>query len=165
MSINAINVNEVTVNPTNIRYSLSIRFIGSQSGTLYLQRSEHREDGTWLDDPAVGSRKAIPLPTTDGMNAAIGGITSLLPAILAAIGITDSITTYRLHINGILSAGGVLDESIVIQMLINNSWQAKTIPSLTAFLTDNPALASSVIAAWDALDTEINIENATERWL
>ena len=164
MAINATNVNEVTVNPTNIRYSLTLDQLSSRTGRLYLQRSQKREDGTWIDDPSVGSKKNIPFPTTPEMTSAIDGIVALLPSLLATFDVTDIVTQYRLRITGNLLVGGILDESVIIQFYTSKV-QVKMIPSLTTFLNNNPDLAMPVLTAWDALDTVINNMNATEKWL
>jgi hypothetical protein len=167
MAINAVNVTEVTVNPVNVRYSLALDSLGSsRRGSFALQRAEKRENGTWIDDPAIDSKKTVPIPTTTAMNAAVDGVVALLPSLLAALGVTESISQYKLRITGQLLTGGVLDENIVIQFIDSTkSVRVKTIPSLMAFLAAHPTLIEPVLTAWDSLDTAINTANATEEWL
>ena len=161
MAINAVAGEVVTVNPTKVRYSFSLDHLGvSTRGQLMLQRSEKRDDGTWMDDPHPDSRKTVPMI----IGSAVDGIAVLLPVLLPLLGVTDSYTDYRLQARGNLSAAGVLDVSLVIQVR-TTSWIAKVIPSLTAFLTANPAIATQVLTAWSALDLAIDAANQKEKWL
>jgi hypothetical protein len=113
-----------------------------------------------MDDPHPDSRKTVPMI----IGSAVDGIAVLLPVLLPLLGVTDSYTDYRLQARGNLSAAGVLDVSLVIQVR-TTSWIAKVIPSLTAFLTANPAIATQVLTAWSALDLAIDAANQKEKWL
>ena len=166
MAINATTVEQITVNPINVRYSLNVDKINNNvRGTLRLQRSEKREDGTWMDDPHQGSRKSIALPTDTATQTAWAGIEALLPSILAKLNITITFTGYRLQLLGKLSTVGVLDVTIIMQLLTATGWKSAIIPSLNTFLAENTDLIVSVSTAWDALDTAINTANIVERWL
>jgi len=161
MSISAVNVESVTVNPSKVRYSLTLDHLGNSSrGSLQLQRSDHRKDGTWMDDPKVNSRKTVPLPR----GPAVDGIVALLPALLSRLGVTDPFTDYRLQLRGRLSAAGVLNVTIVVQVF-TAQWVVKTIPNLAAFLEANPDIAPEVLTAWDTLDSAIDAANQREQWL
>ena len=161
MAINAVAGEAITVDPTKVRYSFSLDHLGvSTRGQLMLQRSDKRDDGTWMDDPHPDSRKTVPMI----IGSAVDGIVTLLPVLLPLLGVTDSYTDYRLQARGNLSAAGVLDVSLVIQVR-TTSWIAKVIPSLTAFLTANPAIATQVLTAWSALDLAIDAANQKEKWL
>ena len=161
MAVDAVNVETVTVNPAKVRYSFTLDHLGgSTRGLLMLQRSDKRDDGTWMDDPHPDSRKTVPMI----IGSAVDGIAVLLPVLLPLLGVTDSYTDYRLQARGNLSAAGVLDVSLVIQVR-TTSWIAKVIPSLTAFLTANPAIATQVLTAWSALDLAIDAANQKEQWL
>ena len=166
MAINATTAEQITINPTNVRYSINVdKLNGNTKGFLRLQRSEKREDGTWIDDPHPDSKKSIALPTDTATQTAWAGIEALLPSILAKLNITITFTGYRLQLLGKLSTAGVLDVIIVMQLLAANGWKSAVIPSLNAFLSANTDLYFSVVSAWDALDTAINTANITERWL
>ena len=167
MAIDATTVTPVTVNPTNVRYSLNVDKFGTVShGLLRLQRSENRTDGTWMDDPHPGSQKSVPLPTDDTTAAAWAGIEALLPSILSKLGVTATYTGYRLQLLGGLSLTGVLDVTVVVQLLLTGGgWRCATVPSLNAFLTANTDISASVMLAWAALDAAINAANAGEKWL
>ena len=161
MAINAVAGEAVTVDPTKVRYSFTLDHLGgSTRGLLMLQRSDKRDDGTWMDDPHPDSRKTVPMI----IGSAVDGIAVLLPVLLPLLGVTDSYTDYRLQSRGGLSKDGVLDVSITLQVR-TTSWIAKVIPSLTAFLTANPAIATQVLTAWNDLDTAINAANQEEKWL
>jgi hypothetical protein len=161
MAINAVAGEVVTVNPTKVRYSFSLDHLGvSTRGQLMLQRSEKREDGTWMDDPHTNSRKIVPMVSGD----AVDGLVALLPVLLPLLGVSESYADYRLQARGNLSTAGVLDVCLVIQVR-TTSWIAKVIPSLTAFLTANPAIANQVLTAWSALDLAIDAANQKEKWL
>jgi hypothetical protein len=161
MAVDAINMESVTVNPTKVRYSFTLDHLGTSTrGQLMLQRSDKRDDGTWMDDPHANSQKIVPMVT----DPAVDGIVALLPVLLPLLGISDAYTDYRLQARGNLSAAGVLDVFLVIQVR-TTSWIAKVIPSLTAFLTANPAIATQVLTAWSALDLAIDAANAQEKWL
>src|SRR5271157_3490552 len=122
-NINAVNVTPVSVNPVNIRYSLLVdKFSDNLQGQLRLQRSECRSDGTWMDDPHIGSSKVVPLPTDTGTISAINGLVSLLPTFLSRINVTDSFTNFRLQLNSVLSATGVLDVSATVQLQTAKGW-------------------------------------------
>jgi hypothetical protein len=161
MAVDAVVGESVTVNPTKVRYSFSLDHLGGTTrGQLCLQRSDKREDGTWMDDPHVGSRKTVPMI----IGPAVDGIVALLPVLLPMLGVSDTYTDFRLRAQGNLSVTGVLDVSLVIQVRIN-AWIAKTIPSLGAFLTVNPTMAAQVLTAWGNLDAAINAANQEEKWL
>jgi hypothetical protein len=117
-----------------------------------------------MDDPRPASSKTVPIPTTQAMTAAVDGLAAVLPPVLAAIGMTDPFTRYRLSVRGRLSAAGALDVAIAAQVF-TTAWQVKTIPSLADLLTANPALAATVASVWEALDRAINAANAEEKWL
>lgn len=162
MAIIATGGKELTVNPTKVRYSFSLDCLGSNKrGWLQLQRSDHREDGTWLDDPSLSARKSVPMV----MGTALDGLLALLPTILSALGTTTTYTDYRLQVRGTLDNNGVLDVSLNIQMLTANGWIAKRCGSLMAFLQANPGLIANINTAWDALDTAINDANSKENWV
>jgi len=164
MAIEATDVTQVTVNPTSIRYSLNVdKFTDVSRGRLQLQRSEKRQDGTWMDDPHPGSSKSVPIP--DSCNAAWLGVEAVLPSILTRIGVTDAYNGYRLQLLGSLSAAGVLDVIVVVQLMTAGGWKCASVPSLTAFLTANQDLAIQILTAWDGLDAAINAANAESRWL
>jgi hypothetical protein len=165
MSVSATNVEPVAVAANRVRYGLSLDWLGTgRKGFLFVQRSEQRADGTWIDDPRPASSKTVPMPTTGAMTTAVDGLAALLPPVLAALGVSDPFTRYRLSVRGRLSAAGALDVAIVAQVF-TTAWQVKTIPSLAAFVAAQPALAAPVASAWDALDAAINAANAEERWL
>lgn len=152
----------VTITPTAVRYSLTLDvFGGNKRGWLDLQRSDRRQDGTWIDDPRQSARKRVILP----IGPAVDGLLALLPTILAKIGVTASYTDVRLQLRGSLNAAGVLDVLIVVQVRIGQQWIAKVIPSLTAFLTANQDIAMQVMGAWAALDGEIDAANAQNGWV
>lgn len=157
----ARNTETLTVNPTKVRYSLSLDKLGTmQRGKLSLQRSDKRQDGTWLDDPRPDSRKQVTLP----IGPAVEGIVALLPILLAKLGVAAVLADYRLRLTGFLSPAGVLDVSVAI-LYTDAGWKGKTIPSLTTFLAANQDIALQVLGAWDALDAEINAANQQEGWL
>jgi hypothetical protein len=161
MAVNAIAGESVAVNPTKVRYSFSLDHLGGVTrGQLRLQRSDKRQDGTWMDDPHVGSCKTVSMIA----GPAVDGIVALLPVLLPMLGVSDNYTDYRLQTRGNLSTAGVLDVSLVIQVR-TTAWIAKTVPSLNAFLTSNPAIAAQVLIAWDNLDAAINAANQEEKWL
>ncbi len=163
MSVSATTVSPVSVNPANVRYSLSLDLLGTaRTGSLQLQRSEKRTDGVWMDDPHVGSARTVPLIASP----AVDGIVALLPTLLGKmLSNVPSYTDFRLRAIGQLSTAGVLDVLIIIQLHTSAGWQVVQIPSLTAFLTANQDIAASINAAWDALDSAINAANAEEHWL
>lgn len=156
------NTDPVIITPTSVRYSLTLDVLGgNKRGWLELQRSDKRQDGTWLDDPRMGARKRVPLP----IGAAVDGLLALLPTLLAKLGVTDAYTDTRLQLRGSLNAAGVLDVLVIAQVRTCQQWVAKVIPSLTAFLATNQDIAAQVMGAWAALDAEINAANAQEGWV
>jgi hypothetical protein len=165
MPVNATNVEQVAVNPNRVRYSLSLDCLGAApKGFLFLQRSEKRADGTWMDDPRPASSRIVPIPATDAMTAALAGLAALLPSVLAAAGFAEPFTQYRLRLKGRLSASGVLDVAVVAEVM-TTAWRIRAIPSLNALLAANTGLAAAVALAWEALDAAINAANAEEKWL
>ena len=167
MTVNATIIESVTVNPANVRYSVNVdKFGDSHRGTLQLQRSEKRSDGTWMDDPHPDSRAIVSMPSDDATVAAWGQIETLLPLILSKLGIAKSYGGYRLQLLGAIDSGGILDVVVVVQLMLTmGGWQSASIPSLNAFLSENADVADSVLSAWASLDSAINAANATARWL
>jgi hypothetical protein len=116
-----------------------------------------------MDDPKQGSSKYVELPAS--CNAAYLGIEALLPTILERISVIDVYTGYRLQLLGNLSATGVLDVIVSVQLEIVAGWKCVSVPSLTAFLVANQDIATQILAAWDALDVVISAANQVEEWL
>ena len=166
MPVNATIGTSLALNPSKVRYSLFQRSeAGSIAGNLTLQRSDKREDGTWIDDPRPGSVHALRLPADDaGITAAIAGVVALLPSIMARLNRTDAFTDYNVTLQGRLSPTGVLDVMVVVRFMTDD-WQTLVVPSLNTFLAENMDLAASVLTAWAALDAAIDAANATAKWL
>ena len=168
MNIDATTPTAISVNAQNVRYSLLLDSMGSGfTGSLIAQRSQHNADGTWLDDPSVGSRAMVPLPTSSAAAAAYQSLAALLPALLGKLGHSvATVDRFRIRVFGELQVGGVLDVRLTIQAWCGGS-TVGSIPSLNAFLTNqaNADIAPQIVAVWNALDAAINADNAERRWL
>ena len=154
----------LTVTPSKVRYGVPLKgkAQGVQWVSLSLQRSQQNTDGTWVDDPRPDSAKIVGFTPT---SAAIGAIAALIPSLLSRLGITAPAATYQLKITNSLLAGGAMNLALNIQAICGGQSKAKSIPSLTVFLTANPDLYAPVMSAWAALDSEINTANSDKRWL
>jgi hypothetical protein len=82
----------VTVTPNAIRYpALQFNSRLDAAGNLIvsmevqLQRAEHREDGTWVDDPSIGARKPKQIANLAEYMQAHQDIAPLILAAWAAI--------------------------------------------------------------------------------
>lgn len=154
MAVQATIREPLSMTPSMIRYSFSLA--SNAKGSLNLQRAEKLGDGTWIDDPRPEARKTVPMP-----DEAAAIIAPLLPVVL---GVTTTVSEYRLQCQSRLSNTGSLDVLLMIQANIG-SWISRLIPSLTVFLSQNPNLAQTIGAAWDELDAVIGAANAKEGWL
>jgi hypothetical protein len=166
MAIIAINDDPLTITPNSLRYSMELDYLrGNMSGTALLQRAQHNADGTWIDDPRPGSSLRVAFPTDAGMTAAIQGLLAIIPGVLQVLGIDGTISDTRLHIRSKVNESSVLVVSLVVQARCNNAWTLRFIPDVIAFVTANPTLAPSVLAAWDAMDVALNTANQANQWL
>ncbi len=166
MAVSAKNPKTLTIAAAQIRYSMQLDLIGGRiGGQLDLQRSQRREDGTWLDDPQTGARKRAPLPDDKATQAAVTKLLAVVPSFLGPLGVEGQIKDVRLRLRGNLAADGKLVVSVSVQANTAGGWQIKQIPDLTKFLSANPSLAQPVLSAWDALDAAIDAANSQEGWL
>lgn len=163
MPIEAQNdVGPLTITPSNVRYSLYLERIADRRRCVAdLQRSQRRENGTWVDDPRPSSRATVDLPWGDAVN----GLVAVLPSVLERLGLAGELTQYRLRLRGFLTDAGIVDVALHAQVEIGGSWANRRLPSLNMFLAANLDLVPSVMGAWGTLDAAIDAANATEKWV
>lgn len=162
MAVDATTYSTMTITPDKARYSFMVNCINDVvSGRIILQRAQHNEDGTWLDDPTPGNRKIVDLVKGDACTTLL----SYLGQVVAACGFTTAYTDYRIQANGSLDLKSNLMVSLTFQLKTADGWKVVRVNNLYTFLAANLTLAAQLTAAWDAYDAALSAANKTNKWI
>ena len=155
MSVSPTNTTPII--PNIVRYAVDVGAFNQPNLSV---QSANNNAGVWTD---IGPEVKVPFP--DSCTAAADGVLALVPAILQVLGLVGTPTTTRVGLRSFLTPAKTLDIAVMLQVKIGNQYVVKSIPSLTAFLAANPALGTSVMTAWAAMDAAVNSANASNCWV